>query len=137
LIGSLSPPPPPLWPSSPVLHGCTAPSNAVPTPGFTGALGTGVAGLRPLCSPGSQVKNSVEQACLRVADAERVLWEVMAMVGRGVPFANLSGSCTPGTTTTHKTRYDRFPLAANGGGTIHPILDMTPPLLAEEKGLLP
>jgi hypothetical protein len=27
-----------------------------------------------------------------------------------------------------KSRYDWFPLAANGWGTIHPISDMAPPL---------
>jgi hypothetical protein len=30
--------------------------------------------------------------------------------------------------------YNRFPPAANGWGTIHPVLNMTPPLLAEEEG---
>jgi hypothetical protein len=36
--------------------------------------------------------------------------------------------------TTHKSRYDRFPPAANGLGTKHPIPDTIPPLLAEEEG---
>jgi hypothetical protein len=29
---------------------------------------------------------------------------------------------------------DWFPLAGNGWGTIHPVLDMAPPLLAEVDG---
>jgi hypothetical protein len=32
------------------------------------------------------------------------------------------------------SRYDRFPLAANNMGIIHHILDMAPPLLADEEG---
>jgi hypothetical protein len=32
--------------------------------------------------------------------------------------------------------YYQFPLAANGWGTIHPIPDMAPPLLAKEEGPL-
>jgi hypothetical protein len=34
------------------------------------------------------------------------------------------------------SRYDRFTLAVNDWGTIHPILDMAPPLLAKEEGPL-
>jgi hypothetical protein len=34
-----------------------------------------------------------------------------------------------------KSRYDRFPQAANDWGTIHPTLDMALPLLTEEEGL--
>jgi hypothetical protein len=34
----------------------------------------------------------------------------------------------------HKSRYDRFQPVANGWGTMHPILDMAPPLLAEQEG---
>jgi hypothetical protein len=32
------------------------------------------------------------------------------------------------------SRYDRFPLAAYGWGTNHPIMDKAPPLLSEEEG---
>jgi hypothetical protein len=35
--------------------------------------------------------------------------------------------------TAHKSGYDQFPLAANGHGTMHPIPDMAPLLLAEEE----
>jgi hypothetical protein len=37
--------------------------------------------------------------------------------------------------TTKKSRYDQFSLAANDWGTMHPILDMAQPLLAEDEGL--
>jgi hypothetical protein len=37
---------------------------------------------------------------------------------------------------TQKSRYDRFPPRANGWGTTYPIMDMAPPLLAEEEGPL-
>jgi hypothetical protein len=30
--------------------------------------------------------------------------------------------------------YDRFPPAANDGGTIHPVSDKAPPLQAEDEG---
>jgi hypothetical protein len=33
--------------------------------------------------------------------------------------------------TAHKSRYDWFPLVANGWGTMQPIPDIAPPLLAE------
>jgi hypothetical protein len=33
-----------------------------------------------------------------------------------------------------KSRYDWFSLATNDWGTMHPIMDMASPLLAEEKG---
>jgi hypothetical protein len=36
--------------------------------------------------------------------------------------------------TDKNSGYDRLPPAANGWGTIHPIQDMAPPLLAEEEG---
>jgi hypothetical protein len=36
--------------------------------------------------------------------------------------------------TTQNSRYDRFPPTTNGWGIIHPVLDMAPPLLAEEEG---
>jgi hypothetical protein len=36
--------------------------------------------------------------------------------------------------TTHKSRYDWFPLVANDWGTIHSVPDMTPPLLVEGEG---
>jgi hypothetical protein len=36
--------------------------------------------------------------------------------------------------TAQKSGYDRFPLAADSCGTKHPILDMVPPLMAEEEG---
>jgi hypothetical protein len=36
--------------------------------------------------------------------------------------------------TAQKSRYGRFPPAADGWGTMHPILGMTPPLLAKEEG---
>jgi hypothetical protein len=32
------------------------------------------------------------------------------------------------------SKYDRFPPVANSWGTIHPVLDLAPPLLAEEEG---
>jgi hypothetical protein len=35
---------------------------------------------------------------------------------------------------THSSGYDRFPLAVNDWGMIHPISNMVPPLLAEEEG---
>ncbi len=34
---------------------------------------------------------------------------------------------------TQNFGYDRFSLAANGWGTMHPVLDMAPPLLVEEE----
>jgi hypothetical protein len=34
---------------------------------------------------------------------------------------------------THKSKYDWFTSVANNWGTIHPILDMPPPLLDEEE----
>jgi hypothetical protein len=36
--------------------------------------------------------------------------------------------------TTQNSGYDWFPPVTNGWGTIHPIPDMTLPLLAEEEG---
>jgi hypothetical protein len=33
-----------------------------------------------------------------------------------------------------KSRYDRLPPVANGLGIIHPVSNMTPPLLAEDEG---
>jgi hypothetical protein len=33
-----------------------------------------------------------------------------------------------------KSRYDRFPPVTNGWRTMHLVLDMAPPLLAEEEG---
>jgi hypothetical protein len=35
---------------------------------------------------------------------------------------------------THKSGYGWFPPMASGWGTMHPILDMAPPLLDEEEG---
>jgi hypothetical protein len=35
---------------------------------------------------------------------------------------------------TQNSRYNRFPLVVNGWGTIHPVPDMAPPLLAKEEG---
>jgi hypothetical protein len=37
---------------------------------------------------------------------------------------------------THKSRYDRFPLVANGWGIVHLVPDTTPPLLDEGEGPL-
>jgi hypothetical protein len=34
----------------------------------------------------------------------------------------------------HKSGYDRFCPMANGWGTLHPVPDVAPPLLAEEEG---
>jgi hypothetical protein len=36
--------------------------------------------------------------------------------------------------TTQNSRYNRFPPAVNGWGTIHPVPDVPPPLLAKEEG---
>jgi hypothetical protein len=36
--------------------------------------------------------------------------------------------------TAQKFGYDRFPPTANGWGTTHPLPDITPPLLAKERG---
>jgi hypothetical protein len=36
--------------------------------------------------------------------------------------------------TTQNFGYDQFPPVVNGWGTIQPVLDMAPPLLAEEEG---
>jgi hypothetical protein len=36
--------------------------------------------------------------------------------------------------TAQKSRYNRFPTAANNWGTKYPIPDMAPPLLDEEEG---
>jgi hypothetical protein len=38
--------------------------------------------------------------------------------------------------TAQNSRHDRFPPAANGWRTIHPMSDMTPQLQAKEEGLL-
>jgi hypothetical protein len=35
---------------------------------------------------------------------------------------------------TQNFGYDWFPPAANDWGTIHPVLDMTPPIQTEEEG---
>jgi hypothetical protein len=35
---------------------------------------------------------------------------------------------------TQKSRYDQFPSVADNWRTKHPVSDMVPPLLAEEKG---
>jgi hypothetical protein len=35
---------------------------------------------------------------------------------------------------TQKSRYDQFPSVVDNWGTKHPVSDMVPPLLAEEKG---
>jgi hypothetical protein len=37
--------------------------------------------------------------------------------------------------TAQKSRYNQFPLVANGWGTKYPIPDMVSPLLAKEEGL--
>jgi hypothetical protein len=36
--------------------------------------------------------------------------------------------------TVQNSGYEWFPIAANGYGTIHPVLDKTPPLQAKEEG---
>jgi hypothetical protein len=76
----------------PSMHGGVAPGNTIPAPRFLGAMDSGVLGLGLLCSSGSpsppvcrgQVENSAEQACSWVAAADRLLREVMAMVGRDI-----------------------------------------------------
>jgi hypothetical protein len=48
----------------------------------------------------------------------------------GVLYPGYRGSLV----TAQKFGFDWFSTAANGSETIHPVLDMTPPLLAEEEG---
>jgi hypothetical protein len=71
-----------------VVHGtdpgtprCIAPGDAVPFPGFSGAVGSGVAGLLLSGTPSSlsspvnwgQVEDSAEQVCSQVVAVERLL----------------------------------------------------------------
>jgi hypothetical protein len=75
--------------SGPSMTGGTAPSDLVLAPGSIGAVDKGVTELGLPCYPGSpsppiswgQVENSAEQACSWVAAMDRLLREVMAMVG--------------------------------------------------------
>jgi hypothetical protein len=53
-----------------------------------GVIKLGLSGYPSASSPPvgwSQVEGSAEQACLRVATMDKLLWEAMAMVGRDIP----------------------------------------------------
>jgi hypothetical protein len=71
---------------------CTSLGDAVPAPRFTSAMGPGVARLRLSGSAGSlsppinwvQVENNIEQVCLQVTSANRLLQRALAMVGRDI-----------------------------------------------------
>jgi hypothetical protein len=56
------------------------------------------------------------------------------MEGSGVTVRVLYLGYRGSPVTAQNLGYDDFPLAANGWGTLHPIPDMAPPLLAEEDG---
>jgi hypothetical protein len=60
-----------------------------------------------------------------------IIWKSSKFMGSvGVSYPRYCGSLI----MAQKSRYGRFPPAANGWGNKHTILDMSPPLLAKEEG---
>jgi hypothetical protein len=57
-----------------------------------------------------------------------------SMEGSGSTIRILYPGYCGSSVTAHKSRYGRFPPVASGWGTIHPIPDVAPPLLAREDG---
>jgi hypothetical protein len=92
-------------------------------------------GLNPIITPlNPAAVPTVSYEYLFCLPSSEWLW----LPARRKDWGLLSGSCTPGTAGCQlrlkKYRYGRFPPAANDWGTIHPVLDMVPPLLTREEG---